>query len=85
MDDDRTVGNVLLKVLGAEHEVIVLSSARDALARLPSGEHFDVILCDLMMPEMTGMDSLCRATQAGDGAGRPYDIPHWGCVQSDGT
>jgi PAS domain S-box-containing protein len=56
VDDDKAVGNVLLKVLGAEHDVTVLSNAGDALARLVSGEHFDVILCDLMMPEMTGMD-----------------------------
>ena len=28
----------------------------DALARITAGERFDVILCDLMMPHMTGMD-----------------------------
>ena len=27
-----------------------------ALQRLRSGDHFDIIFCDLMMPELTGMD-----------------------------
>jgi CheY-like chemotaxis protein/two-component sensor histidine kinase len=56
VDDDATVAKVLRRVLGEEHDVVVLTSAREALARLTSREHFDVILCDLMMPEMTGMD-----------------------------
>jgi len=29
---------------------------RTAAARVLAGERFDVIFCDLMMPEMTGMD-----------------------------
>jgi CheY-like chemotaxis protein len=28
---------------------------RDALERITAGEHFDVILCDLMMPNMSGV------------------------------
>jgi CheY-like chemotaxis protein len=39
-----------------EHEVIPLTSASDALERLTAGDRFDLILCDLMMPGMTGMD-----------------------------
>jgi CheY-like chemotaxis protein len=31
-------------------------SAAEALARLRSGERFDIIFCDLMMPEMSGME-----------------------------
>jgi CheY-like chemotaxis protein len=31
-------------------------SAADALQRIRRGEVFDAILCDLLMPEMTGMD-----------------------------
>jgi len=30
--------------------------AKGALERVTAGERFDVIFCDLMMPEMTGMD-----------------------------
>jgi CheY-like chemotaxis protein len=34
----------------------MVTSAREALSKLNGGERFDLILCDLMMPEMTGMD-----------------------------
>jgi len=36
-------------------DVVALTSARAALPRL-ANEHFDLVLCDLMMPEMTGID-----------------------------
>jgi CheY-like chemotaxis protein len=36
--------------------VVSVTRAQDALQRLLAGEQFDLILCDLMMPEMTGMD-----------------------------
>ena len=55
VDDDATLGKLLHKVL-KDHDVTVLSDARDARVRFTDGERFDLILCDLMMPEMTGMD-----------------------------
>ena len=36
--------------------VVAVSSADEALALIRAGAQFDVILCDLMMPVMTGMD-----------------------------
>jgi CheY-like chemotaxis protein len=33
-----------------------VTRASDALARIRAGESFQLILCDVMMPEMTGMD-----------------------------
>ena len=43
-------------MLGHEHEVTIVLSAGDAHRRVVAGERYDVILCDLMMPQMTGMD-----------------------------
>ncbi len=56
VDDDPMVAAVVRRVLGREHDVVVVTSGRAALEHLHSAERVDVILCDLMMPEMTGMD-----------------------------
>jgi CheY-like chemotaxis protein len=36
--------------------VVALTSAAEAIARISAGERFDVILSDVMMPEVTGME-----------------------------
>lgn len=56
VDDEASVGKAVARVLGPEHSVEVLQSAELALKRMAAGERFDVILCDLLMPQMTGMD-----------------------------
>ncbi len=56
IDDEPIVGTALKRVLGKDNEVITETSARKALDRIRSGEHFDLILCDLMMPDVTGVD-----------------------------
>lgn len=56
VDDEPLVSQAIRRSLQREHEVIMLTSAREALARLKGGEPFDVILCDIMMPDMSGID-----------------------------
>ncbi|WP_407737800.1 two-component regulator propeller domain-containing protein [Hyalangium sp.] len=57
VDDDSLVGAALRRMLVREHHVEVMANSRQALELLTSpGGDFDVILCDLMMPEMTGME-----------------------------
>jgi signal transduction histidine kinase len=56
VDDEPMVQSSVLRMLGRDHEVIAEARAQEALQRLLAGEEFDVILCDLMMPHMTGMD-----------------------------
>ena len=56
IDNDPLVAGTLSRMLPAEHEVVTLTSAKAALALLTSDEHFDLVLCDVMMPEMTAMD-----------------------------
>ena len=57
VDDDPLVSSALRRTLAREHEVEVVSSSRRALELLSAAESsYDVILCDLMMPELTGME-----------------------------
>ncbi|HET7755399.1 MAG TPA: ATP-binding protein [Anaeromyxobacteraceae bacterium] len=56
VDDEPLVASSAARLLGRAHHVVTATSAHDALARIEGGEDFDVILCDLMMPEMTGME-----------------------------
>jgi CheY-like chemotaxis protein len=53
IDDEPMIAATVTRVL-SRHEVIAVRTARDALARITAGEIFDVILCDLVMPEMSG-------------------------------
>lgn len=56
IDDDEKVGQALACLLRADHDVEVSVEPRAVAERLLAGERFDVILCDLMMPAMTGME-----------------------------
>jgi signal transduction histidine kinase/ActR/RegA family two-component response regulator len=56
VDDDALVGDVIRVSLAAEHDVVVATAASEVVQRIATGERFDLILCDLMMPVMTGMD-----------------------------
>jgi signal transduction histidine kinase len=56
VDDDPIVASAVTRTLEREHDVVALQAAAEALRRIVAGERFDVILCDLMMPDVTGMD-----------------------------
>jgi CheY-like chemotaxis protein len=56
VDDDPLIGKVVVRSLAGGPEVVTLEDGRAALDRLAGGEHFDVILCDLMMPDFSGME-----------------------------
>jgi CheY-like chemotaxis protein len=50
------IGRAIERALSRRHDVTVFNSGKLALARLVGGERFDVIVSDLMMPDVTGMD-----------------------------
>lgn len=56
IDDEPMVGTLAYKVLRDDHDVTRTTSAREALEWIGQGLRYDVILCDLMMPQLTGMD-----------------------------
>jgi DNA-binding NtrC family response regulator len=39
-----------------DHDVTVVESARAALDRIAAGERYDLVLSDLLMPGLSGMD-----------------------------
>jgi CheY-like chemotaxis protein len=53
IDDDVDVGRALQRTLRG-HDVVTVSSGQDALDLLATGAIFDVIFCDLMMPDLSG-------------------------------
>lgn len=59
IDDEPMLCTVIDRILGIDHDVTTVTSAKEALGKL-GGERFDLILCDLMMPGMTGMDLHAR-------------------------
>jgi signal transduction histidine kinase len=53
VDDEPMLGAVVRRALAQEHDVTVVTSSRDALGAMV-GAKFDVILCDVMMPDIDG-------------------------------
>jgi len=56
VDDEPMIRATLERMLQPPHTLSSAGSARKALDLIAAGARFDVILCDLMMPEMNGMD-----------------------------
>jgi PAS domain S-box-containing protein len=56
VDDEPLIRSMLRRMLGRAHQVSEASSGMEALDILQGGASFDAIFCDLMMPELTGMD-----------------------------
>jgi signal transduction histidine kinase len=68
VDDEPVIARLIQKAL-VNHDVTIAGDGREAVTLM--GENaYDVILCDLIMPEMTGMDvyraALQRATPMND-------------------
>jgi two-component system, cell cycle sensor histidine kinase and response regulator CckA len=55
VDDERPILTMLVKLLAGDHDLVTAISGAEAQALLEHDQTFDVILCDLMMAEMTGM------------------------------
>jgi signal transduction histidine kinase/ActR/RegA family two-component response regulator len=54
IDDEPLLGQTLRFAFQDKHDVEVASSGREALERLSKDAEFDLVLCDLMMPDVSG-------------------------------
>jgi CheY-like chemotaxis protein len=65
IDDEPAVGRTLHRLLATQYDVTVLCEGQLALDLFAGGARFDIVICDLTMPDLSGMDIYehCRATQ----------------------
>jgi len=54
IDDEPLIGRVIRTALSGEHEVSVVQRAADALNLLEIDQTFDLVLCDVVMPDLSG-------------------------------
>ncbi|WP_437595365.1 ATP-binding protein [Sorangium sp. So ce590] len=54
VEDEASLARALCEQLGRVHQVAVAPSADAAMGMLAGGQRFDVVLCDLRMPGMSG-------------------------------
>ena len=66
VDDDRQVASSLA-ILFEGSDVTVVTSGREALERLTAGPDYDWVFCDLLMPDLSGMDLYQQVKRAGRG------------------
>jgi PAS domain S-box-containing protein len=63
IDDEAEIGAALQRMLGRDHDLTFVTQAAAALA-LIDADAFDLVLCDVMMPDLTGIQFLARLTAA---------------------
>lgn len=56
VDDEPLILRSVARLLREQHDVVTAEDGREALRKIIDDGPFDLILCDLMMPAMTGMD-----------------------------
>jgi len=61
VDDLDAPRRALRRLMHRHHDVVEASSGMEALELLRNPPRFDVVLCDLMMPEMDGMELYSQA------------------------
>jgi PAS domain S-box-containing protein len=56
IDDEEMLAQAIRRYLTQDHDVEAVTSARVALELVAGGSRYDLVLCDLMMPQITGME-----------------------------
>jgi DNA-binding response OmpR family regulator len=60
VEDDDAVRKLITRALQSQFEVEAAENGAVALERLGRAPSFDLVICDVMMPQMTGVELLKR-------------------------
>lgn len=63
VDDDLLICRSLARRLRGQHEVTIANDGSEALALLEGGQRFDLILCDVDLPRVSGPELVDRLGQ----------------------
>jgi CheY-like chemotaxis protein len=56
VDDQEMIRLVVSEMLKGDHEILTVDSGRAARETIRKDQHFDLILCDLMMADVSGIE-----------------------------
>lgn len=68
VDDEKTIRDLFREYLGEEGFLVETASSGQAALELINKEKFDLLLIDLIMPEMDGLELLRQVREGGSGA-----------------
>jgi signal transduction histidine kinase len=58
IDDEAKIGEVIVQALSPRYDVVAVQDAQSAFDLLDAGQVFDVVLCDVMMPNIAAREVL---------------------------
>lgn len=80
IDDEPLLGQTLKLGLEEAFDVEIELSGQRGLGRLLAGESFEVIFCDLSLPDLSGMDIFARAIEKRPDLSRTFVVMTGGAV-----
>ncbi len=83
VDDEPALGRAVQSLLSREHEVAMTTNGAEGFERIASVDPPDVVLCDLMMPEMTGAELHARVLREYPALARRFVFMTGGAITSE--
>ena len=72
LDDEPMMVRAIARLLEGEHDVHSMTDPAEAVSQVRAGARFDVILCDLIMPTLSGMDVFDAVSQVSPDQARRF-------------
>jgi signal transduction histidine kinase len=84
IDDETLLLKAYRRMLSEHHDVVLAAGGQDALSLLEEDRAFDVVLCDLQMPEVSGADVYRQVSQRWPGLEQRFIIITGGAFSPEG-